>query len=239
MDLNLRAGMMGLGLFLPLAVGMAVACGSASQPPPAAEKATPLAAQIAPAQPDVQESAVKDAPEPPASQEAPEQLPAEIHITNTSPRDDASGCEPGGDLLCTDWGPRSRYWIYDEPAQNEARYIFPSPLYVRGAHRYVELPPGVKESPPGANWRNTPPGVDWQGMAEAAARRACVARGYQFDSATVEAGHIKNRSSDAMYTKASLGWFFRKIPHLIDPNSFQYQARQSRTWSGICKKTGT
>ena len=241
MNLKQRAGMMGLALFLPLVVGMAVACGAASQPPPAAEIAAPTAAPVAPAQParpSGQESAVKDTPAAPASQEASGQMPAEIHIANTSPYDDAASCEPDGDLLCTDWIAAGRAYSTSEPALNSARQYFPSPLYTIGAHHHVDLPPGVKERPPGADWRNTPPGVDWQAMAEAAASRACAARGYEFYSATFDIGHNENRGDDAMYNLASLGWFFKRMEHPQNGSFWRYEARQSRTWTGVCRKAG-
>ena len=307
MNLKQRAGMVGLALFLPLVVGMAVACGSASQPPPAAEKAAPMAAPVAPAQPaqpSDQESAVKDTPTelesqsppaaeksaPTAAQVAPVQPadresavkntpepsasppppaaekaaptaaqadpaqpadqesavkdtpapPVEIPIANTSPYDDAASCEPDGDLLCTDWGPPTRHYAYEVLARNAARRNQlgigdQTDRTVNWETQEITIMPGNI-----ITGTASPSAAEWLAMAEVAATAACREQGAQYaaGSAYFGPGHSYDLGSGENDTGPRLGWFFERIPFDRSANVYQYRARQSRTWAGVCRKTG-
>ncbi len=74
-------------------------------------------------------------------------------------------------------------------------------------------------------------------MAEARAPAACRARGgkYVAGSADFGRGHNRNNGRGNHATGDYHGWFYATNPHAT---AFQFQARESRTWVGVCTKRG-
>ena len=85
-------------------------------------------------------------------------------------------------------------------------------------------------------WRTFPSADFWQTRAETAAVSACRSRGarYVAGSATFGPGH-SDFSRSGRNRGEGLGWFYRDI--IGGGPLFDYQARQSRTWTATCKKT--
>jgi len=101
---------------------------------------------------------------------------------------------------------------------------------------------GGNRGPGDTNWNirwDTFPSVDyWQGKAETAAKNACRARGGQSVSNVVFGqGHRRHVTGGQDVRRgvddAGLGWFMRENN---DAYPWNYQARQSRTWTATCKK---
>ena len=84
---------------------------------------------------------------------------------------------------------------------------------------------------------------EWIAKAEAAATAACRARGgkYVAGSADFGPGHNRERGSGANYMGPNHGWFYdyrrqSESGFGSNANAYQAKARESRTWSAVCKK---
>ena len=79
---------------------------------------------------------------------------------------------------------------------------------------------------------NVPTSENWQETAQAAARNACRAKGYDTAIGVVWGpGHNRDPQRGA-----NLGWFFQDRQTPIGMPNYRHRARQSRTWTATCKK---
>ena len=84
------------------------------------------------------------------------------------------------------------------------------------------------------NWQTFPNAAYWQTRAETAAASACQARNAKYVDGSAAFGPGDDDFSGSTFNRgAGLGWFYRDIEGTVNYN---YEARQSRTWSGVCTK---
>ena len=94
------------------------------------------------------------------------------------------------------------------------------------------LPTGAPEGP------SSPTTEQWTALAAEAAARACRARGARPIASTVAfgQGHSENRNIAQKTLGPYMGFFYWRVDNPNIAGTFQYNSRQSRTWSATCKK---
>ncbi len=152
---------------------------------------------------------------------------------------------PIGTLICTPYaGPHGSY---DHPGGSQARarvvYSGQSPgtnrwrVDWRTNVRYTWDSNGVvTESGTGGGSFRSPDW--WTAQAEALAPAACQARGgkYVEGSADFGRGHNRDNGGGIDANGDYHGWFYSSQPNQYTPSNLQSRARESRTWSAVCKK---
>ena len=147
-------------------------------------------------------------------------------------------------LICSNEVGRQYEWGSD-PGERRKGQRLATGLGPSSTHRQVTWDTNLRYHTATDPWtllnppEATPNRAWWQGQAEAAAARACRARGARLvaGSAALGMGHSENSADDALnYSGPGLGFFFRRINHPSVPGSFRYQTRQSRTWTATCLK---
>ena len=149
--------------------------------------------------------------------------------TDTCPDPDSreAGNPQPGNLICSGWGTQSG--LVSSPETSAIR--------IADANWANDQDSGARSL--GGSWQlawQTFPGAEfWQTRADMAAVSACRSRGarYVAGSAAFGPGH-SDFSRSGLNRGVGLGWFYRDIE---SGNLFNYQARQSRTWTATCKKT--
>ena len=136
------------------------------------------------------------------------------------------GRQPG-DLICSDWGTVSGGSNLETAAIKVAEAYWAN-AQDSGSRAW--------NSAWTVSWETFPAAEYWQGKAETAAVNACRSRGarYVAGSAAFDAGH-SDFSRSGLNHGAGLGWFY--VDNYESPTQYNYQARQSRTWTATCKKT--
>ena len=141
------------------------------------------------------------------------------------------GPGPNGGLICSVWG---------GPASSTRPPAQQTQSYRDGRNSFIGRGTGYNGA--SLNWEDSPgigPGVrqamvDWQQMAEDAVEAACQAQNAgRVESATFGMGHSNGRGTGVGDYGGGLGWFYFDREQNAN---FQYDARQSRTWSGVCVK---
>ena len=148
--------------------------------------------------------------------------------TDTCPDPDPreAGNPRPGNLLCSGWGTASGLVV--SPETNALRLA-----EVNWANDQ-DSGSRVWSNAWTLNWQTFPSSATWQTLAETTAAAACRARGarYVAGSAAFGPGH-SDFSRSGLNHGDGLGWFYRDIDSSA---GYDYQARQSRTWTATCKK---
>ena len=136
------------------------------------------------------------------------------------------GRQPGA-LICSDWGTATGA-VNDETSAiriAETRWANDQDSGSRTWNSAWTL-----------SWETFPSAEYWQTRAETVAVRACQARNakYVAGSAAFGPGH-SDFSRSGVNRGAGPGWFYVDNSELA--TQYNYQARQSRTWTATCKKT--
>ena len=142
----------------------------------------------------------------------------------------AGGPGPNGGLLCSAWGGTPHFarpsgQAADSRQDARASFIGRGIGYTGGSLNWDDSP-GIG---PGSRQAN----VDWQQMAEDAVAAACQAENAgEVESATFGQGHSNDRGSGVRDFGSGLGWLYTDR----GSGTVRFDARQSRTWSGVCVK---
>ena len=142
-------------------------------------------------------------------------------------------------LICGPEGGQSTAHATSGQAINQARTLLIADthqVHWQTQAREIVTNPGQSNEQRRPDGFQSPLAAEWTAMAEAAAKRACRARGYP-QVTNVAFGRGYNGNNGSRTTVNYKGDF---LGMLVGPNTaasgFQYKMRQSRTWSATCKK---
>ena len=132
-----------------------------------------------------------------------------------------------GGLICSDWGDLA----------DSATSAVGAQLYAR--NRQLGNSPDNSEYPSDADrydWQ-THRADEWQTLADTVVGAACRKRGARLVSVVIGRGHDEADGNANWNSGDNLGWFFSENQYSGQGTGYQYEARQSRTWTATCKKT--
>ena len=155
------------------------------------------------------------------------------------PITDLSSCGQVLGLICSDWGTHSGPQSSAATAYARARRFL---LGVTATHRTVNWETQAitnrNDNDAFVKYANTTT-ADWLALAKTAASRACRVRGAQYAlNVAFGPGHSSGQPgspTNSNYLGPGLGFLFT-LDQDGNNNMYQYQARQSRTWTATCKK---
>ena len=164
-----------------------------------------------------------------------------MDIANTASNTDGASCGQVGGLICGGWGDVSTVHSDSGVAIANARenLIVPShQVNWQTQEREMVTNPGQSNEVRTPAGFQSPSAAEWTELATAAAKRACRAEGYpQVTKVAFGPGHNGNNGSASGFVGNGLGLLLSENRETNNPNEYQYQMRQSRTWTATCKKT--